>query len=68
MVTVKYDVILDELREQDTLDASGLFPLLDANLLFALNESITGLSSVYGPYATPASIIIANDGTLVRLN
>jgi hypothetical protein len=38
----------------------------DNRFLIALNENITGLSNEFGPCATPATIVVDNNGRTVN--
>ena len=64
MVDVKYDVILDELREDDS-NISGILDSIADKLVFAIHESESGISNEFGTSATPATTVINNDGELV---
>ncbi len=63
MVTVKFDKILEEIRESD-FPSDGVRA---SNVVIALNESLSGISNEFGPIPFPATIVVDNDGEIVLI-
>ena len=49
----------------NVINSSNPLPITLSGLIFSLNSSLTGLSNEFGACATPATLVIDNNGEVV---